>query len=184
MSLFVDHLWIWVVLSFLAGGFGFLWYLKNKKGRNLAVAVTLPILIFSCGLILYLGVDTDQKSVRRALVALIAAVEKDDVELVCQMISPKAEEVQQLAINGMKLVNVSGAKLRDLQIEINDATSPPTAKVRFAAIFYWKNKESIIGFSVDRPVPDNVRIELELVKTKSQSWLVTDHFRYFQAHFL
>jgi len=183
MSFFLDHLWIWIVLTFIVGSCGFSWYYNNQKGRNLAIAIFLPIFTLAIGLTLHYGVDTDQKSIKRMLDALIAAVERDDLESVYQFIHPKAQGMRQLAKIQMEFGVVSRAKYRDLLIEVNDATSPPTATIRFSAIFYWINKEPIEGFALDHPVPENVRFELELVKTKSRSWLLTDKYRYFVRNF-
>ena len=183
MSLFLDQLWIWIVLTFIVGGCSFSWYLNNPQKRTLLLAGLLPLLTLTLGLTLYYGVDTKRKSIKRTVDALIAAVEKDDLETVCQLISPKAQETLQLAKGQMGLVSISRAKYRDLQIEVNDATSPPTAKVRFSAFFYWKTKAPIDGFMLEKPVPENARFELELVNTKSQAWLVTDKCRYFLPNF-
>ena len=183
MSLFLNHLWFWIVLTFVAGCGGYAWYRNNENGRNLVIAVLLPILTLVLGLTLYYGVETDQKTIERTLNELIAAVERDDLEAVKRFISPKATETLHLAKIQMGLVLVSRAKYRDLQIEVNDAASPPIAQVRFSAFFYWKTKVPIEGFVIDQPVPENVRFDIELVKTKSQSWLLTDKCRYFIPNF-
>ena len=184
MSLFLDQLWVWIGLTFLVGSGGFAWYCSNPTGRKLAVAVLLPICTFVLGLTLYYGVETDQKSITRTLDALVVAIEKDDLHAVCQLISPKAEETLQLARSHMGLILVPKAKYRDLQIDVNDATSPPTAKIRFSATVYWKTKAPIEGFVIDNPVPQNVRFdEVELVKTKDRTWLVTDKCRYYLPNF-
>ena len=177
MSLFLDYLWVWIVLTFAVGAFGCLSYFNNQKGRNLVIALVLPILTLAVGLSLYYGVDTDRKSVRRMLDALIVAVESDKPETVCQFI--KAEGIQKLAQNQMRLVSISRTKYHNLEIKVNDAASPPIAKVRFIAVFYWKNKVPIDGGFLEHPVPESVRFEFELVKTKDQSWLITNKFDYF-----
>jgi hypothetical protein len=175
MGLFLDYLWIWIVLTFVVGLGGYSWYVNDQTGRNLIIAIVSPLLTLALGLSLFYGVDTDRKSIKRTLDALIAAVEDDDVEAVCRFISPKAEDVRKLARANMLLFNISKAKYHDLQIEVNDAASPPIAKVKFSAIFYWKNKIPIDGISLVQPIPENVRFEIELVKTKDQSWLLTKY---------
>ena len=183
MSFFIDYLWIWIVLTFIVGICGFLWYHNNRTSRNFVIAITLPLLTLALGLILYYGVNTDQKSIKRMLDALIVAVERDDLESVSQFIHPKAHEIQQLAKISMGFGVISRAKYHDLEIEVNDAASPPVAKVRFSAVFYWINKEPIEGFTLDRPVLENARFELELIKTKSRTWLLTDKYRYSVRNF-
>jgi hypothetical protein len=95
-----------------------------------------------------------------------------------QFISPRAAGVQRLAERGMQYVSISRAKYHNLKIEVNDATSPPTAKVRFNAIFYWKNKYFSVGISTPQPIPERGQFEIELVKTKDQSWQITDKFQH------
>ena len=173
MSLFLDYFWIWVVLTLIVGASGYAWYVNDQKGRSLVIAVVLPLFTLALGLTLYYGVDTDRKSITRTLKSLIAAVEADDVETVCTFISPKADDVQKLARAQMLSISVSRAKYHNLEIEINDAASPPIAHVRFSAHFYWKTKTPIEGFFVEQPIHQSVRFEIELVKTKEQSWILT-----------
>ena len=179
MSLFFDYLWTWIVLTFVVGACGWGWYLNDQRGRNLIIAIVSPLLTLALGLSLYYGIDTDRKSITRMLDTLIAAVEADDYEAVSQFISPKAENVQSFAQTQMSLFRVSKAKYHNLEIEINDATSPPVAHVRFSTAFYLKTKTSYEGFSVDQPIPESVRFEIELEKTKDKSWLITSKFQFF-----
>lgn len=171
MSLFLDYLWTWIILTFAVGVCGCALYFNDPKGRNFAIALVSPILTLVLGVSLYYGIDTDRKSIRRILDTLVATVEADKPETVCQFL--KAEEIQQLAKKQMRLISISRAKYHHLEIKFNDATSPPIAQVRFTAIFYWKNKVPIDGFSLEKPLPESVRFETEWVKTKNQSWLIS-----------
>ena len=173
MSLFLDNLWIWFVLTFVVGICGGVWYQNAPKGRNLVIAVLAPILTLALGLSLYYGVNTDRKSITRMLDALIAAIERDDLTAVHGCISERAVDVRILAEQGMRLVNVSRAKYHNLKIEVNDAASPPIAKVRFDAVFHWKNKQPIEGMSLEQSIPERTQFDIELVKTKDQTWLIT-----------
>jgi hypothetical protein len=107
---------------------------------------------------------------------LIAAVERDDADAVCEFISPTAEELRQYAQASMPLASVSGAKYHDLEIKVNNAAVPSNATVHFSAVFFWKNKFPIEGILLDRPIPESGQVEVELVKTrseKSKSWQIT-----------
>lgn len=177
MSVFLDNIWIWCVFSFIVGCCCFAWYTTNQKFYSLVITILLPVLILALGLTLYFGIDTDRKAIQRTLDFLVAAVERDDFAAVRQVISPKANGLQHFAQERMNFARISRAKYRNLQIEINDAPSPPVANIRFSAVFYWQNKIPIAGFNLDEPVPDHVRLEFELVKTKSHSWLLTDNFQ-------
>ena len=173
MDIFLDYLWTWIVLTFVMGAGGYTWYVNDQRKRSLVLAVLLPFLTLALGLTLYYGVDTDRKSITRSLEALIAAVEDDDVESVCKFISSRADDVQNLARTSMGAVSVSRAKYHNLKIEVNDAASPPIAHVRFSVHFYWKTKSTIQGFAVDQAIPQSVRFEIEMVKSKEQPWLLT-----------
>jgi hypothetical protein len=173
MSLFLNHLWIWIVLAFIIGISSSTWYLNNQKGRNLAIAVLAPLLALALGLFLYYGVDTDRKSITRMLDALIAAVERDDLEAVHGFIIERAVDVRILAEQGMRQVRISRAKYHNLEIEVNDAAPPPLAKVRFSAAFYVQTKNPIDGNMLENPIPERAPFEIELVKTKDRSWLVS-----------
>ncbi|MDR0328537.1 MAG: hypothetical protein LBI05_09615 [Planctomycetaceae bacterium] len=172
MSLFLNHLWIWIVLAFIVGISTSTWYLNNQNGRNLVIAVLAPLLTLALGLSLYYGVDTDRKSIARMLNTLIAAVERDDLETVHGFITEKAVDVRLLAAQGMRLAKISSAKYHDLEIEVNDAASPPLAKVHFSAAFYVQPKKPIDGVW-EKPIPERATLEIELVKTKDRSWRVS-----------
>jgi len=173
MSLFLDHLWIWVVLTFVVGICGRVWYQNDQKGRTLVITVLAPILTLVLGLSLYYGVDTDRKSITRMLDALIAAIEKDDLKAVHGHITERAVEVRVLAETGMRLANITKAKYHNLEIEVNDAGPQPVAKVRFSAVFYWTNKSPFEGMSITQPIAERMQFDIELVKTKDGAWLVS-----------
>ena len=180
MSLFLDNLWIWIVLTFIVGICGYVWFLHDPQRRTFIIAVVMTLLTLALGLTLYYGVDTDRKSIICTLNALIAAVEQDDYETVCQFLSPKADKVRQTAGQGMRMVNISRARYSKLEITINEATSPPSAHIAFTIHFYWQNKAPIEGMSVSQPVADIVRFEFEMVKTQSRSpeWQITNKFNF------
>ena len=171
MSFFLDYLWIWVVLTFVIGISGGAWYLNDQKWRNLIIAVLAPIITLAIGLTLYYGVDTDRKSIARILNALIAAIERDDIKTVHGLITERAADVRKLAEQGLETVSITKAKYHNLAIEINDAASPPVARVSFDAVFYWRNKHSTEGVTI-QPIPERTQFAIELVKTKDRSWLV------------
>ena len=169
------------MLSFVVGICGYAWYVNDQTKRTLVITMALPIVTLALGVTLYYGVDTDRKSIVRMLDALIAAVEENDAEKVCGFISPKAEKIQQFARDHMGSVNVSQSRYYGLTVDVNDAAQPPIATIRFTAVFYWTTKTSIEGFAYDKPIPETVRFEVQLAKTKSpsksQSWIITEKFR-------
>ncbi|MDR0521000.1 MAG: hypothetical protein LBH00_03995 [Planctomycetaceae bacterium] len=178
MLFFVDYLWIWIVLTLATAGVCWTWFLNDQQGKTFAAAVVLPLLILGSGLGLYYGVDTDRKSIRRMLDALVRSVEKGDYAAVEKFLTDEAENTRRDAKHNMDFIEVFNARYVNLEVAVNDAASPPIAEVRFTAAFEWQNKKPIEGFSLDRPVPERVQFEIELVKTKDNSWLI-NNCRYF-----
>ena len=175
MNLFLDFLWIWVVLAFIAAVGGYTFYAHNPRKRHLTIAVVVPILTLCLGASLYYGIDTDRKAITRTLDSLLEAIESDDIEAVCRFISPKAEDIRYDARKNMRTISISRARYNNLEIEVNDAASPPIAYVRFSSVFYWRTKLPIHSFSVDQPIPQSGRFELEWVKTKDHTWTLTKY---------
>ncbi len=175
MSIFVDSLWIWFVLAFVVGAVGYTMFVNDRKIQTLALTVLTTIAVLVLGLSLYYWVDTDQKSIKRTLDGLIATIQKDDADKVIdQYISPKAKNTRGKARANMGLVRITSARYRDLKIKVNPLTSPPTAEISFEAtvFFNWKNRAE---FPSDQAIPQIVKFQLvELEKTPSNSWLVTD----------
>ena len=186
MSLFFDNLWIWIALAFIVGFCGYVLYHNDPKVRNLIIAIISPILVLALGLTLYFGVDTHRKSIVRTLDSLIAAVEADDAEAVNQFIAPRAERLQRYVRTHMRLAKISRVRYHSLEIEVNDAASPPVANIRFSAAFHWNVKSLVSdptgGFAIGQPVPESGRFEVELVKTRDRTWLLTDNFNYRLRH--
>ncbi|MDR0871419.1 MAG: hypothetical protein LBN39_11570 [Planctomycetaceae bacterium] len=171
-----ESIWIWFGLAFFAGLGGYLFYQSRPAAKTLCAAVLLPVVILAVGLSVYYGIDTDGKSLHRTLDGLAAAIVSGNVDNVLDnYVSPGADKTRALARVNMALVKISSAKYRDLTFEVNPLTSPPTAKVQFTAVFYWMSKGSIGGFSMDKPVPEIVKFDVEMEKTDRNSWQITNN---------
>ncbi|GHT17077.1 hypothetical protein FACS1894189_2300 [Planctomycetales bacterium] len=173
-----DNLGLWIGLTVLVGIVGYVWYRNDPRNRILFIATGLTLAVLAVGLWVYFGVETDRKSVVRMLDALVAAIEKDDIEAVSGFIAPSADETQNKAKTNMKLVRISDARYRNLTIEVNHIASPPIAKVRFTGIFYWNSKGNIDGVIMKQPRLQFVKFNVELIKTKNNSWVVTNECKF------
>lgn len=175
MTFLLENLWFWCAAAFIAAAIGYMFYQNKPNVKTLGIAAVVPLLILALGFSLYYGIDTDGKSIRRMLDGLAAAIVSGNVEDVLDnYVSPKAEQTRALARANMLLVSVTSAKYRDLKFEVNSLTSPPTARVQFTAFIYWMSKGSIGGFNVDKPVPEIVKFDIEMEKTDSNSWKITN----------
>ena len=175
MSILLESFWIWIGLAFVVGALGYMVWMNDPKPRTFGIAVGAVLLVLALGMGLYYGVDTDRKSISRMLTGLAETIEKDDLEGVLKYISPKAMKTRGLARANMGMVRITSAKFKDLKIEVNELVTPPSARVTFTAVVYWKTKEPIEGFALETPQLEFVRFDVELDKTNDNSWLVTDN---------
>jgi hypothetical protein len=179
MSLFLENIWIWLGLAVLTALFGLVLYKNKPNGTTCVLAVAVPLLVFALGLALYYGVDTDNKSIRRMLDGLAAAIVEGNTDNVIEnYVSPDAAETRVLAKTSMETVKITSAKYGDLKIESNPLATPPTAKIQFTGVFYWmptKNgNKDLAGFALDKSVPEIIKFTVTLEKAKNNKWYVTN----------
>ena len=176
VTIFLESFWIWVGIAFGVGAVGYVFYMNNQRPKTLGITGLAVILVLAVGFSLYFFVDTDRKSVCRMLDGLIAAIEADDVDRVVKdYISPKARNTAAKARGNMALVTITDASYRNLKLEVNNLMSPPIAKAKFTGVFFWMTKGGgFEGIAIETPQYQAVRFNIELEKTKENSWRVTD----------
>ena len=175
MAIFVESFWVWIGIAFVVGAVGYMIYMNDQRPRTLGITALATLLILVLGFSIYFCVDTDRKSICRMLDGLIAAIEADDVDrVVKEYVSPKAGRTAALARGNMAAVSISDAKYRNLKLEVNNLMSPPIARAKFTGIVYWKTKGHNPFITIDTPQFLAVQFDIELEKTKDNSWRVTD----------
>lgn len=143
-----------------------------KKGFLWAMAALVVPL---AGVLLadYLVV-TDREAVQLTIRDGVAALEANDLDRVLTFLAPSAVNTRERATWALGLVRFSNIQVSDLKIQINRLTQPPTAEVRFFAVFRYEFKE---------PTPEAIhdiyaaRFKVLFEKVENR-WLLTDHYEY------
>ncbi len=107
--------------------------LRTGRGRFLWIMLGVGVLVGG-GLLLERCITTDQEAVEDCLDAIVAAAEANDINRLLENVSPKAVKVQIEARAVLNRVEVTKARLTDLETKINRLTNPPSAKVKFRVI--------------------------------------------------
>ncbi|MBN1910681.1 MAG: hypothetical protein JW818_13125 [Pirellulales bacterium] len=117
-------------------------------------------------------VVTPREEVETTLNDLATAIEwkTDDLDAKKQKIlgflAPSAKKLRRNAEYNLGQYTITGAWMRDLEVSVNDLTSPPTAKVEFIGMITGSTKSGEFPFN---SVP--VRFKAELHKINGR-WLV------------
>ncbi|MDR2641257.1 MAG: hypothetical protein LBC74_00520 [Planctomycetaceae bacterium] len=176
MVILLENIWIWIGLAFVVGVVGFSMFQQNQQIRTFVVTTLLVVGLLVIGILLYCFVDTDRKSVTRALNKIVRAIENDDLELVLTFIDDSAEKPRSLARSNMSLILIPHASFSSLDVKVNYLTNPPVASVTFIAMVNWMPKSGWLKneFPTDKPVPERVEFDIEMRKTNNGNWKITN----------
>jgi len=178
---FLENIWIWFGLAFVTGAGGYYVFLNDRKIRTLGITVGATVAVLAVGFVLYYSVDTDYKSIDRTLTGLAQAIEQDDLDgILDRYVSRSAKDTQRLArahVGKMGIIRVTSARFRDLKVEVNHLTSPPTAQVSFTATIFWVAR-NLADYPTEHPTPQIVKFNVELEQGPNRSWLVTDKCKF------
>ncbi len=114
-------------------------------------------------------VVTDRESVADTLDAAAEAVEENDIDRLLGCISPSAKEPRNTSRWVLERFEVEWALIRNLEIDINRLTSPPTAKAHFKAVGHGRDR---MGQVPHRTYSKRVVVKL---RREGDRWLVTGY---------
>jgi hypothetical protein len=176
MVIFFENIGIWIGIALVVGVIGFVSFQQNQQVRTFWITALSVLVLLGVGISLYCFVDTDRKSVARTLNKLTNAIEKDNLELMLQYIDEKAEKPRNLAQSYMSLIRVPKASFSNLKVKVNYLTNPPVASVTFIAMVNWMPKSGWLKneFPTDTPVLERVELDVEMKKTNSGDWKITN----------
>lgn len=143
-----------------------------KSGRGvLLLPMGIVALVVVAGVIIERIVVTEKERVEQTLDEAAAAIEADNLDrlLACISPSPDAEKPRQDARHNHDLFRVTQVSIRNLHVEINKFTSPPTAEAQFSALVTGSLKSGEFG-EVTRWAGLKVSLRQE-----SGRWLIFDY---------
>lgn len=142
MALFVESVWIWVVIAAVVFAFGYSMFVNDKRNRTLLVTVLASAIVLCGGLALERYVETDKEAIRRTMREIATIIKADDLERVKTYTAPDAEQLRDLATRGMGMAKLTVVNFSNINIKLNDATVPMTAELNFTAAFRGRTKDS------------------------------------------
>ncbi|MBN1394503.1 MAG: hypothetical protein JW959_05735, partial [Pirellulales bacterium] len=114
-------------------------------------------------------VTTDREAITNTLKEAADAVEDNDIDRLLACISPSAEEPRRASHWILERFDVERAWIRNLRIEINRLTSPPTADARFQAVGAGRDRKGQVPYNT---YGQDVVVHLRL---EGNRWLATGY---------
>jgi hypothetical protein len=168
MLVFLENPVAIAVLGALAATLAVVIYLAKKNLGALVALAGVAVLT-----LLMLAVEkfvvTDREAVEAGVEQVLDAIESNDLPGVLAWIDPAAANVKADAESLMPLVKMSTANAAAVEVEVNDAANPPTAKSEFRA--YLNGVHGSSGMAL---MYMNQRVDLEWVK-RGNHWRITGY---------
>jgi hypothetical protein len=113
-------------------------FVSNRQTWALWAMIGVLAVVFA-GVGLELVVVTDVEKIEATLYGAADALEDNDLKrLLDEYISPDAIAARRKVINALGLVEITSAKISNLNVEINRLTSPPTARTEFHGVVHYE----------------------------------------------
>ncbi len=162
---------LWIFFGIVAALVGGIVFVNTRRVNALATTALLVLAVVGGGLLLEHWVVTEYEAIEMMLDDLADDIEANDLEGVLEHVSPQATKTRGLARVNMGLVEIEHAKATDLEVDINELTTPPTARVQFTGIIRGKLKSSSVVS--EQPFLERVKFEARLEKGED-GWCFTD----------
>jgi hypothetical protein len=172
MTFLFENFWVWVIFAMIVGFIGYSMFVNDKKNRTLLITIIATAVVGIGGVALELYIETDNEVLRRTLKEIATAIKADDIAKVKSYTAPDAEQLRGVATEGMKRARLSLVHFGNVEIKVNDMTSPMTAELRFIVTFRGSSKDNsfILG---DAEFFDRYSFTATFEK-HGDRWLATD----------
>jgi hypothetical protein len=144
---------------------------QTRRGA-LLLAMGGAILVVLGGLALEWIVVTDREEVAFVLEGCAAALEANDLEGALSYLSPAAEHSRRRLTGDLRTVRIDRVNINNLEVTINEYTSPPSAQARFQATAFISAER----FGIQRDVY-MARFIVGL-RREAGRWMISDHVEY------
>ncbi len=141
-----------------------------RTGRGVLLAAMAGVLLLvAAGLALEWFVVTDGERIEATLEGVAEALQANDLARTQAFCTESATHTRSEAARAMHIVEFTEVKITDLDITVNDLTSPPTATAVFMARVSVRDKAGLFD-GVPRPVGFTLKLRRE-----SGEWLISGH---------
>jgi hypothetical protein len=140
--------------------------LQTGRGKLLWAMIAVGVLTV-VGFVVERMVVTDREAVETTLDKAASAVESKNTDKLLECISPSNKEMREQARWVMERFEVDSVWIHNLEITVNNLTSPPTAKAKFTATGQGTDRK---GELPTHAYSDTVTVEL---RREGDRWLVT-----------
>ncbi|HYW78966.1 MAG TPA: hypothetical protein VE890_05285 [Thermoguttaceae bacterium] len=142
--------------------------LRTGRGVLLA-AMAGVVLLVAAGLALEWLVVTDGERIEATLEGVAEAIQANDLERTQAYCTESNTQSRSEAARAMRMVEFTEIKITDLDITVNDLTSPPTATALFTARVTARDKAGLFDGA-----PHLIGFTLKL-RRESGDWLISGH---------
>lgn len=141
-----------------------------RTGRAIVLVAMVGVLVVTlAGVLLERLVVTERERVEDALYGAAAAIEANDLNRLMEYISPSAQAVRQRARSVTGQFKFTEARLSNVQVQINDLTSPPSATAKMIGIVSVKDTLNEVPYT-------NGRLGLTVyLRLENGRWLITGY---------
>jgi hypothetical protein len=144
MEIFLDSPWPYIVVGIIIEGALALALFVTRRGV-LLYAMLAVLLAVVAGVLFERLVITERKRVMMTIDEGIEGLKSNSDARMDALVSPTAEQTRRQIQKGLELVRVTDVSLHNVEIEIDDRSSPPIAKVQFDAVIYFEGRTSTLG---------------------------------------
>lgn len=146
-------------------------FFSMRQAWTLWAMLGVLVMVFA-GVGLEWVVVTDVERVEAALDGAARALESNDLTQVEQYLTRDAVHTRGRVASAFRLVEITDAKIWNLNVTINRLASPPTADAEFHGRVYYDSRVETIPYNFY-----GARFKVEL-RREGDRWLVTDHIEY------
>jgi hypothetical protein len=144
MEIFLDSLWPYVTIGILLEGALALSLFVTRRGVLLYAMIGV-LLAVAAGVLFERWVITERKRVMMTIDEGVEGLKSNSEARMDALVFPTAQQIREHIHAGLGMVRVTDVSLHNIEIEIKDHTSPPTAKVQFDAVIYFEGRKPILG---------------------------------------
>ena len=145
---------------------------RTQRYVALFTAMAVVLLLGILGVVAERLVVTDRENIETVIYEAADALEDNDLDRLLLCVSESAQQTRSRARWSLEQIQVLKTKVRNLDVVINELTSPPTAEAQFDGVIYYQLKDASTGREW---YPARLSVEL---RREDARWLITNHLEH------